>query len=311
MQTINSDILIHEVGLRDGLQIEQKHVPLETKIDWAMRLLDAKVPVLQLGSFVHPAKVPQMADTDMLFKEIIERRQADHNTLLSGLVLNEKGMERGLACGAECLCMGVSASNTHSIKNTGMTTDDAINRIIAMARIAKESGVHVQVSIQSAFGCGYEGLVDKSVVMDLVRQYLDAGLTHISLADTTGYAYPGQVIDYFSSIYELENDIQCTCHFHDTYGAGIANCLAAYQVGVRQFETSFGGLGGCPFTRIHSGNVCSEDLIYLAGRLTPSGLPDLNTYIDLSREVGKFLGHELSGRIQRVGIPDFLTGDQS
>ena len=155
------DLVLHEVGLRDGLQMEKQVVPTEQKIAWTEALLATGVDIVQLGSFVHPEKVPQMADTDRLFEHFSAPGRKPEGTTLSGLVLNEKGLERGLACGVEMFCMGVSASETHSRKNTGMSVDDATRRIIAMAKSALAAGKKVQVSVQSAFGCGFEGPVSR------------------------------------------------------------------------------------------------------------------------------------------------------
>ncbi|MBZ0090118.1 MAG: hydroxymethylglutaryl-CoA lyase, partial [Thermoanaerobaculia bacterium] len=153
--TVPRRVLVHEVGLRDGLQMEKLTVPTEQKIVWAEALLGSGLDVVQLGSFVHPEKVPQMADTDRLFEHFAAPGRKPDGVLLSGLVLNERGLERGLACGVELFCMGVSASETHSRKNTGMSIDDATRRIVAMARTALAARRRVQVSVQSAFGCGY------------------------------------------------------------------------------------------------------------------------------------------------------------
>src|SRR5512142_1052744 len=157
------DIFIHEVGPRDGLQAEKITVPLEEKIRWIEELFTSGIDMIQLGSFVNPEKVPQMADTDELFRHFAEKKPAD--VILSGLVLNERGLERGFDCGVEMFCMGVSASETHSLKNTGMTTSEAIRRIIPMAKRAMAAGIKVQASVQSAFGCGYEGSIESKKVL--------------------------------------------------------------------------------------------------------------------------------------------------
>jgi len=303
VQTVKNKIIIHEVGLRDGLQNEKQIVSLEKKQHWLEMLFAARLPMIQVGSFVHPDKVPQMADTDRLFAELNASGKKPKNVILSALVLNEKGLERGLACGVDMFCMGVSASNTHSLKNTGMSTAEAVSRIIPMAKKALAEGKKVQVSVQSAFGCGFEGRVPEQTVLDIVKQYLDAGLLSISLADTAGYAYPTQVMELFGRIQELDKNVECACHFHDTFGAGIVNCYAALQSGVTVFETAFGNLGGCPFTKIGSGNVCTEDLVYLFQREGFSGLPDLEILLQLSKDVALELNRELSGRLLKAGIP--------
>ena len=186
------DIIIHEVGLRDGLQMEKQIVPMAQKAAWAEHLIASGVDILQLGSFVHPEKVPQMADTDGLF-QYLHSLPKKGRTIFSGLVLNEKGLERGLKCGVEMFCLGVSASETHSRKNTGKSIAESMVSIIATAQKAVDAGRKTQVSVQSAFGCGYEGHVPQEQVMSIVGRYLDAGLRNISLADTAGHATPDQV----------------------------------------------------------------------------------------------------------------------
>ena len=158
--------------------------------------------------------------------------------MLSGLVLNERGLERGMACGVDMFCMGVSASETHSRKNTGMPIEEANKRIVAMAKAALAAGKRVQVSVQSAFGCGYEGPVPKDRVVAIVKTYLDAGLRGLSLADTAGHATPDEVEDLYGRVRALDEGAEWTCHFHNTYGLGLANCYAARRAGVRYFESS-------------------------------------------------------------------------
>ncbi|MBW7935048.1 MAG: hydroxymethylglutaryl-CoA lyase, partial [Gemmatimonadaceae bacterium] len=258
-------IRIHEVGPRDGLQVEKQVVPTETKLGWLRQLITSGVDIVQVGSFVHPEKVPQMADTDALFRELKANRPAGA-AVLSGLVLNERGLERGLACGVEMFCLGASASETHSRKNTGMGTDDATRRIVGAAIEARRAGCDVQVSVQSAFGCGFEGAIAEERVMQIVQAYLDAGLTAISLADTAGHAHPSQVARYVRRILELEPTASVTAHIHNTYGVGMANVFAAINAGATSIETSFGGLGGCPFTRVAAGNVATEDFVHALQR---------------------------------------------
>ena len=296
----NARLVLHEVGPRDGLQFEKETVPTATKLAWIGSLLAAGVDVVQAGSFVHPEKVPQMADTDELFRRLSSRPDAGQG-ILSGLVLNERGLDRALACGVSLVCMGVSASDTHSRRNTGMDTAEATRRILATAKKAVEAGRAVQVSVQSAFGCGFEGAVPEDRVLGIVKQYLAAGLRRISLADTAGHAYPEQVERLFAAVLALEPDLEPACHFHDTYGLGMANVWAAMRSGVVSFESSFAGLGGCPFTKVAAGNVATEDLVHGWQR---SGLRtdvDLGALIEVARSVSAFFGRGMPGRVHRTG----------
>jgi hydroxymethylglutaryl-CoA lyase len=297
-------IIIHEVGPRDGLQAEKTNVPLEEKIRWIDGLCAAGIDIIQLGSFVNPQKVPQMADTDALFLHYAGKSPA--GVTFSGLVLNEKGLERGLACGVEMFCMGVSASETHSVKNTGMSSAEALGRIIPMAKQAMAAGKSVQVSVQSAFGCGFEGVIEQGKVLDIVKAYLDAGFRNVSLADTAGHAQPQQVEDLYGAIRALDPAVVLACHFHNTYGLGLANCFAALKSGVTFFESAFGGLGGCPFTKLPAGNVSTEDLVHSLQRMGLRKEIQLKVLLEVARQVGKYFDRELPGFILKSGsIVDF------
>lgn len=293
-----TEILIHEVGPRDGLQAESRVVPLETKRHWLRALAASGLDMVQVGSFVRGDKMPQMADTDELFRLLSKE---PHKAVLSGLVLNEKGLERALACGVELICLGVSASETHSQKNTGMGTDEAQKRIIATALEAMKAGKQVQVSVQSAFGCGFEGRIPEDRVLDIVRAYLEAGLRNISLADTAGHGHPAQVQRLFAGTLALDPEARCTAHFHDTYGLGMANIYAAMKAGATCFETSFAGLGGCPFTKMAAGNVATEDFVHGLQRDEKRKDIELSALIGVARDVSAFFGRELPGRVYRTG----------
>ncbi|HEY3400721.1 MAG TPA: hydroxymethylglutaryl-CoA lyase [Geothrix sp.] len=293
-----NDILIHEVGPRDGLQVESMVVPTEVKLDWIRRVADSGVDIVQVGSFVRGDKVPQMADTDDLFRILAKE---SHRALLSGLVLNEKGLERALEVGVPLICLGVSASETHSRKNTGMGTEEAQRRIIATALEGKKAGRKVQVSVQSAFGCGFEGPIPEDRVMGIVAAYLEAGLTSISLADTAGHSHPDQVRRYVRKVLELDPAAEVTAHIHNTYGLGMASVYAAMEAGAKAIETSFGGLGGCPFTKVAAGNVATEDLVHGLQRTGQRLDMDLASLIGVTRDVARHFGRELPGCVYKTG----------
>lgn len=296
-----AEIIVHEVGPRDGLQVEKQVVPTDKKLAWIRALIAAKVDIVQVGSFVHKEKVPQMADTDALFTHYAQPDRKPPRTRLSGLVLNEKGMERAFACGVDYLCMGVSASDTHSRKNTGMGTAEAADRIIAMAKSARAAGATVQASVQSAFGCGFEGVVPEERVLGIVHRFVDEGLLTISLADTAGHAHPEQVERMFGAVLALAPDIQCACHLHDTYGFGLANASAALRAGATFFESAFAGLGGCPFTAVTGGNVCTEDFVHMLQRMGRRPDIRLDVLIELARDAARFFGRDMAGRLWKTG----------
>jgi hydroxymethylglutaryl-CoA lyase len=292
-------VILHEVGPRDGLQMEKQVVPTDKKEAWMRSLMESGVDIIQVGSFVHPEKVPQMADTDELFRRLTAGKKSP--AILSGLVLNEKGLQRGLACGVEMFCMGASASETHSMKNTGMGSAEATHRIIAAAKAALAAGKKVQVSVQSAFGCGFEGPIPEGRVLDMVRAYLDAGLRHISLADTAGHAHPALVERLFGEVLRLAPEAELACHFHNTYGLGMANIFTALRCGVVSVETSFAGLGGCPFTKVAAGNVATEDFVYALQRQGLRPEVDLERLIALARDVAAHFGRDLQGFVYKTG----------
>lgn len=292
---------IHSVGMRDGLQMEKVVVPFETKLNWIEQLYKSNIDIIQVGSFVHKEKMPQMADTDELFIELNKRGTKPVTTLLSGLVLNERGLERAMNCGVDMICFGVSASETHSKKNTGMAVDDAVNRIITMAKQAMAEGKTIQVSVQSAFGCGFEGDIDELKVYSIIEKYIDAGIRLISLADTAGFANPEQVERMYSKVFGMSNELELACHFHNTYGMGIANCYAAYKVGVQYYEAAFGGLGGCPFTKKAAGNVPTEDLIEMFQNFGLLKQINLSELVELAKSVSNYFDRELPGYVYKTG----------
>ncbi len=299
MGSNQENVIVHEVGMRDGLQMESELLSLEDKMKLIGWLMASRVDIIQVGSFVHPKLVKQMADTDALFKAIWKSGIKSEKTILSALVLNRKGLERGLKVGVEMFCMGVSASETHSMKNTGKSTDEALEDIIPMALDAAAEGKRVQVSVQSAFGCGYEGKIDEERVYAIVEKYLNAGLKNISLADTAGQANPEQVDRMFSKIIKMDNSIEAACHFHDTYGFGMANIMAGITAGVKYIETAFGGLGGCPFTKSPSGNVPTEDFVF---ELQQKGFRKdigIDEIIKATKYMTDFLKRDLPGKVYK------------
>ncbi len=292
-------IQIHEVGMRDGIQNKSIIVPFETKVKWIEELIDSGLEIIQIGSFVHPVKVPQMADSDRLFQFFTSKH---HKTIFSGLILNEKGYERAMLCNVDMICMGVSASNTHSLKNTGMDTEEATKRICELAKTALNAGKYVQCSVQSAFGCGFEGKIDENVVYEIVRKYIENGIKNISLADTAGHAYPEQVKRMMSNIKTAFPESTINVHFHNTYGLGIANCYTAIDEGAEIIETAFGGLGGCPFTKVAAGNVCTEDLIHSLNRENNAYEIDIQKIISVSKEAEILFNKKLEGYVYKTGV---------
>ena len=293
-------IIVHDVGMRDGLQMEKKIVPLDVKIQWIQKLIESGIECIQVGSFVNPEKMPQMKDTEDIFQHFSGKSKPD-NIVLSGLILNEKGYERAVNSGVDLICMGVSASETHSMKNTGMTTDEALQRIIGIAKNALKNGKKIQVSVQSAFGCGFEGRIDESRVYSIVEKYIDAGIANISLADTAGHANPAQVRRMYSHLIEMKSDLVLACHFHNTYGMGLVNTLTAIENGATYIETAFGGLGGCPFTKLASGNVATEDFVHMMQAMGYQSGISLDPLISLCKTASEYFEKTLPGYVYKAG----------
>jgi hydroxymethylglutaryl-CoA lyase len=240
-----------------------------------------------------------MADTDELVRRLLRDRTSP--ATIAGLALNQRGLERGLECGVEMFCLGASASETHSLKNTGMVSMDATHRIIGAGQQALAAGKKVQVSVQSAFGCGFEGPVSEARVLEMVSKYVEAGLFNISLTDTAGHAHPEQVERLFSTVLALDPEVECTCHFHNTYGLGMANIMAALRAGVTSIETSFAGLGGCPFTKEAAGNVATEDFVNAMQLQGMRKDVDLEQLISIAGDVAKFFEREMPGCVYKAG----------
>ncbi|ROL56270.1 hydroxymethylglutaryl-CoA lyase [Bacteroidetes/Chlorobi group bacterium Naka2016] len=292
------EVIIHEVGLRDGLQMESQQVPTITKVQWAEKLVEAGIDVIQLGSFVNPKILPQMADTDELFEEMKSKKAS--NVRFSALILNEKGFERALKADADLICMGVSASETHSKKNTGMTIAEALERIINIAKEAMKLGKDIQVSVQSAFGCGYEGDIPEERVYKIVERYFSEGINKVSLADTSGYAFPTKVERMFQTLQKMNPDAEFAAHFHNTYGLGIVNSYVAMQNGVKYIETAFGGLGGCPFTKQPAGNVCTEDFVNMLQKMGLRNDINIGKIVSVTKYACGFFIKDLPGYLYKT-----------
>ena len=290
-------IVLEEVSLRDGLQFEEKVLPLKEKLHVFRLLAKAGVKRIQIGSFVHPKIVPQMADTD----EFISRVKDDYSeVLITGLVLNQKGLERAVDSDLKHVSLSVSASNTHSLKNVRRSYQEALDSMVILIDTAVVGGMRVRAGVQCAFGCVYEGAISEDKVVDTARSMIDAGASELNLADTNGMANPIQIKQLVKRVKQSIPEIAVSLHLHDTRGLGLANMMAGYDVGVAIFDVSAGGLGGCPFVKGASGNVPTEDAVNLFNQIdvdTGIGLEALCNAVDNYEEL---LGRRLPGRMSRV-----------
>ncbi len=252
-------ILLEEQGLRDGLQTLARPVSTDTKLQLVDILLAAGVKRLQVASFVHPGLVPQMADAAALFRRLPMRE----DVVFSALVLNIKGVQRAIDSGVKNLAVSLSASDTHSRKNANMSLPEAKKAFKEMVQIAQANGIVVRGGIQCAFGCRYEGAISEDLVYGLVQHHLDCGVPELALADSTGMGNPVQMKRIMQKVLELTRHIPVALHLHNTENKGYANLVAAIETGIRQFDTAFGGLGGCPFIKGATGNIATEDTTHL------------------------------------------------
>jgi len=252
-------VILMEVGPRDGFQIEKTIFPLSTKIGLIQALAASGIPIIQVASFVRPDRVPQMADVD----EMLAQLPRPTGVRFSGLVLNEKGVTRAHAAGLDQVEVVVSASESHSRKNSGMGRIQAVAAAEKMVDLAHGRGMQVRFSIACAFGCAYEGKVSASRIVDMAGTFLEKQVAGLGLGDTTGMAHPRAVRDLLARLVPMTGATPITLHFHDTRGLGLVNVMAALECGIRHFDCAYGGLGGCPFVPDAAGNIATEDTAYL------------------------------------------------
>lgn len=290
-------IFICEVGPRDGLQNENARLGIDEKIELIERAAEAGVEMVEIGSFVHPRAVPQMADTD----EVARRLRRFPGVEFRALVLNLKGMKRAEAAGISKIKLTVSASRSHSLRNLNRTPEEAVAGFADSAEYAAAHGMELSGAISTAFGCPFEGNVPLEQVLKVVDSFYRIGVKEISLSDTTGMANPQQVYNYCKLAREAFPDVVWNLHFHNTRGMGLANVIAGMLAGVERFDASFAGLGGCPFAPGATGNIASEDLVHMCREMGIKTGYDLDQLISLGRRVQELVGHETSSFILKAG----------
>lgn len=291
-------IEIIDVSPRDGLQNESTLLATETKLELIARLVDAGVRRLEATSFVHPKLVPAMADAETVM-EGVERRD---DVSYIGLVLNERGLERAIASDCDEVNYAVVVSDTFSRENQGTSTDEGIAVWHSIARKARASGIPASLVVSAAFGCPFEGEVRPRRLAEVVERCLAEPPNRLSLADTIGVASPADVVERFSAIMpSVPGDVQIGAHFHNTRGTGLANVAAAVGLGIRSFDASLGGLGGCPFAPNATGNISTEDAVYMLHRMGFTTGLDLDALADTADWVEQFLPGSVVGLYHRAG----------
>lgn len=289
---------IVEVGPRDGLQSEPEIMPAAVKIEFIKRSLAAGIRHMEVASFVHPKLVPQMADAE----EVIAGLPRDLGAIYIGLILNWKGFERALAAGVDEVGMAVVASNTFNQRNQGVDTEVSIEVWDKVAAAAQAEGLRSSVTIGAAFGCPFEGEVPVARVVELAKRLAEAKPAQLALADTIGVGVPDQVTELVSAVRDAVPHIPLRCHFHNTRNTGLANAQAAVQVGVASLDASTGGIGGCPFAPAATGNIPTDDLVYMLNRSGVETGVDLEKVIENSHWLAEQLGRTVPAMLPKAGM---------
>ncbi len=289
-------VTVFEVGPRDGLQNEKRPVTTEQKIALIRGLVGAGVSELELGAFVRPDLVPQMADSEKIFKMVREKKLALGGARAWSLVPNEKGLDRAIEAGVKHIAVFTAATESFAQKNIGMSIGESLKVFKTVISRAKKNKMLVRGYVSTVFGCPFEGKVAPAKALKVVGQLADLGVTQVSLGDTIGVATPGGVDAVVKSAFKSLGVKKTAVHFHDTRGTALANTLRSLEIGVRVVDSSVGGLGGCPFAPGATGNLATEDLVYmLHGMGAKTGI-DLEALSKVSLEFSKQLGRPLSSR---------------
>jgi len=294
---VNQHVDIVEVGPRDGLQSEPGVLPTATKVEFIERAIAAGVRRVEVTSFVNPQRVPQMADAEAVLQALPQRAGVHY----IGLVLNRKGFARAAAAGCNEIGMAVVASDTFNRRNQGVGTEDSIAAWLDIAAAAKQAGIRPQVTVSAAFGCPFEGEVPVSRVVEIARRVAEAEPFEIALADTIGVGVPAQVIELVGRVREAVPGVALRCHFHNTRNTGLANAFAAVQAGVRTLDASLGGIGGCPFAPAATGNIPTEDLLYMLQRCGYETGISLADAIATGQWLQQQLGRPVPGMLVKAG----------
>jgi hydroxymethylglutaryl-CoA lyase len=286
-----------EVGPRDGLQMETQPLATPVKVELIERLMRAGVRRIEVTSFVHPKKVPQMADAE----SVLSALHRPDGVIFTGLVVNLRGLQRAVAAGCSEVGMVVIASDTFNRRNQGVSTEQSIADWRQIAAAARAAGLRAQITISAAFGCPFEGDVPLARVLEIGRRVAEAGPVEICFADTIGVGVPSQVTELLGRARELLPTMPLRCHFHNTRNTGYANAAAAIAAGVATLDASIGGIGGCPFAPAATGNIASEDLLYLIERSGIRSGISLPAMIETATWLEQQLGHKIPGLVSKAG----------
>lgn len=285
-----------DVGPRDGFQFEEQFIPTDLKVETITALADAGVPRIQVTSFVHPEWVPQMRDAEDVCEHLPERNDATY----AGLALNQKGLERAHAAGLTQVDLSIATHDQHSLDNANVTVDEAVGQAEDMVRYAHEHGLETQMGFQTVFGYEEPGDTPLPRVVEMSRHFAEMGVESISLADSTGLANPHMIQTRVEAVLAAIGDVPLVLHLHDTRGLGLANVYAALQCGVDRFDTSLAGMGGCPFIEGATGNIATEDTVYLLDELGIETGIDRTAVGRASRRIEAELGKQFPGKLHQL-----------
>lgn len=290
-------VSINDVAVRDGFQSEPMFVPTEVKIRLIDRLSQSGLAKIEVTSFVSPRAIPNLRDAEEVMRGIA--RAAD--VIYVSLVPNERGCERALACGVDEINLVMSAGERHNLANMRMTCEQSLEQFRCVMAMIKGTGVRVNGTIATAFGCPFEGDQAPSKIMRTAARYLDMGMHSVTLADTTGMAAPLQVGELVQIFLQTFRGVPLTLHFHNTRGMGLANVIAAVDAGARSFDASLGGIGGCPFAPGATGNICTEDLVHMLELCGIDTGVDLDRLLAIAKDLPRILGHDVPGQVLKAG----------
>ena len=291
-------VIVCEVGPRDGLQNEKRLLSVEQKVDLIEKSVQAGAKIVEIGSFVHPKAVPQMADTD----EVARRMRREPGVEYRALVMNQKGLERAAAAGIMKAKITASASPAHSLSNLNRTPEEVVSSFAEYAEFAAANQIELSGAISTAFGCPFDGKpVPLQQVLSVAAFFRKIGIKELSLSDTTGMANPKQVYDYVTAARLRLPDVTWVLHFHDTRGMGLSNVVAGLLAGVDRFDACFAGLGGCPFAPGASGNIATEDLVHMLEEMGISTGYDQEKSIELGKQVQTMVGHDTASSVLKAG----------
>ncbi len=303
---MSKEVKIVEVSLRDGLQHEKRILSVDTRIKMTKKLVDAGVKNMELGAFVNPKWVPQMKGTTQLVEKVIKaqnRKSITSKVQFSALVPNDRGMTDAIQSGIHEVAVFTAVSKTFALKNINCTPEQSLKRFESVLKIARKNKIRVRGYISTCFGCPYEGKVNEKSVVNLAEKLFDMGVYEVSIGDTIGVATPLQVKSLLLNLFRVASPKKYALHFHDTRGTAIANILEGLEYGIRNFDSSLGGLGGCPFAKGAQGNVATEDILYMIhGMGFDTGI-DLQKIIAINHWLRIILGHSLPAKLSRAGIP--------